>query len=60
MKVAQLISMLRELPQDANVHLDDEYYPSVDGVFSPEDYEGDEAPANVVLIEYSRNEPSQS
>jgi len=64
MKVGQLINLLRPLPQDAEVHLDDEGYPTVDGVYSPDDYKDNEdgdpedaPPSNVVLIEFSRNEP---
>jgi len=55
MKVKQLIEMLQKQSPDAKVYLDTENYPSVDGVYNPVDFNGDEEdapPINSVLLEF--------
>ena len=54
MTVQQLIELLKTRPQDAQVHIDDEGYPSVTGVVREAVFEGDEEdtpPTNSVLLE---------
>jgi hypothetical protein len=54
MRVRQLIEFLSKLPQDAQVHVDDEHqaaFPSVDGCYVPDKEEFDELPSNVVVLE---------
>jgi|GraSoiStandDraft_1057264.scaffolds.fasta_scaffold00114_23 hypothetical protein len=56
MKVRQLIEMLQNCNQDAEVRLDDDTYPAVDGCypFNLDEFDGDAEdapPENTVLLE---------
>lgn len=60
MTVKQLMEILKDMPQDSHVYMDADGYPSVHGVHTADDFDGDaeDAPptSDAVLIEFFEGE----